>query len=77
MLGKLQLINVVLDGETFSALYRVTDGVLTLNFAGSEIIARPKGVNPEAVAERLLRSLLVERAALRLREVGSKPKRKL
>jgi hypothetical protein len=74
MLGKLQLVNAAADGQTFTALYRVTNGVLTLSFDGSEVIGRLKGVSPEAVAERLLRSLLVERAAVRLRDLASEGK---
>jgi hypothetical protein len=68
------MINVVLGGRTFTGLYRVRDGVLTLNFEGHEVIARPKNADPEAVAERLLRTILVERAALKLRDVASKAK---
>ncbi len=39
MAGSLQLINVVVDSQTFTGLYRVNDGVLTLKFAGRELVA--------------------------------------
>ncbi len=70
----MQLVNVVVGGQTYTALYRVKDDVLKLSFAGHEVLARLKGADPEVVAERLLRALLVERAAVKLREIALKSK---
>jgi hypothetical protein len=54
MAGSLQLINVVVDQQTFTGLYRVNDGVLTLKFAGRELVALTMGSDGATVAQRLM-----------------------
>jgi hypothetical protein len=67
MKPSLQLINVVLDRQTFTGLYRVNDGVLTLHFAGRELVALIKGSDAAPVAERLMLRVLNDMSASRLK----------
>jgi hypothetical protein len=61
ILRPLQLINVVARGQTFTGMYRVSDGLLTIKFADHEKTAFAEEANAEAVARALLRSLLEDR----------------
>ncbi len=63
------MINVVVDGQTFTGLCRVNDGVLTLKFAGRELLAVIKGSDAATVAERLMLQVLNDMSASRLKSV--------
>ncbi len=63
----MHLINVVVDSQTFTGLYRVNDGVLTLKFAGRELVALIKGSDAAMVAERLILRVLNDMSASRLK----------
>jgi hypothetical protein len=69
MAGFPHLINVVVDGQTFTGLCRVDDGVLTLKFAGRELLALIKRSDAATVAERLMLQALNDMSASRLKSV--------
>lgn len=69
MAAPLQIINVVADGQTFTGLYRVEGRVLTLKFAGHEVVGLVKNSNPERTAERLLMAILNDRSARELKHI--------
>ncbi len=67
MAGSLHLIDVVVNRQTFTGLYRLNDGVLTLKFAGRELNALTKGSDGATVAERLMLLVLNDMSASRLK----------
>jgi hypothetical protein len=69
MAGSLRLINVVVDRQTFSGLYRTNDGVLTLKFAGRGLVALTTGTDESRVAERLMLLMLNDTSAGRLKRL--------
>jgi hypothetical protein len=69
MAAPLQIINVVAGGQTFTGLYRVEGRVLTLKFAGHEVVGLTKNSDPERTAERLLMAVLNDRSARELKNL--------
>jgi len=71
--GTLELIDVIVDGQRFTGLYRVSNGVLTLKFSGRELIGliRSSG-DPATLAERMMLAALNDNQASRLKGFARK-----
>ncbi len=68
-MASLDIINVVTGRQTFTGMYRLEGRVITLKFAGHEVVGLVKDSDPERTAERLLIGILKDESAKELKRI--------